>query len=350
MAEQDQNQNPAPGGIPPKQMPFKPVSADKSDSGAPPNESDKPGTGGDDQPTEAQTQPTSQQPRSPIIVKRPVLRRPGEAAASPAGDVAKGIPVPPSEAAKKQTSRIDLPATEARGPGNDDIKTVKVKPATPPPKPGADPLPPGPKPLSPAQVQASKSKTSRISLEAALGAIEEMPPQKTMPKTIRLKRPSDLPAGASGGGAPAAPTSPGMQAPNLTAHLPTAKVATQQLGDLSKESDNSSITRRKTIKVKRPGAPSAVKVDATSDEPPEQEGSPAKNKTPSLPPGMKPIGLVEAESMHVAFVVGAAAALIVTLGLIWILAAQTFGPNAAVTGYTHASGPDIPAPIPGTVN
>ena len=328
ITEQDQPQNDAPGSIPPKQVPFKP----REDAGESP--ADK---------TPAQ--------RSPIVVKRPVLRRPGEAPASvPAGgNVPQGIPLPPEAAAKKQTSRIDLPAAGVRS--QDEIKTVKVKPVSPP-QPGGAPLPPGPKPLSEAQVQAAKSKTSRISLEAALGAVEDDSAPKNMPKTIRLKRPTDLPGGATP--PPPAATMPPASAPNLTAHLPTARVATQELGDIKADTDQGSITRRKTIKVKRPGAPSVVSVGASSsdmpDKTPEDGAKDAgeASKT-ALPPGMKPIGMVETESVNVAFVIGAVASILVAIGLVWVWAAQAYGPNAAVTGYTRAAGPNLPAPLPRTI-
>ena len=61
----------------------------------------------------------------------------------------------------------------------------------------------------------------------------------------------------------------------------------------------------------------------------------------------QPIGVPD--TVNPVFVVAAAVALLLTLGLVWILAAQTFGPNAAITGYTAMKGPDI-APPPGLVS
>ena len=94
--------------------------------------------------------------------------------------------------ATQAITQVELSSTAPIAP----VVPVQPQPQ-PPPTPGASPLPDGPKPLSPAQVQASKSKTSRISLDAAIGVA---PTEKAGPKTIRLKRPSDLAT------PPAAPT------------------------------------------------------------------------------------------------------------------------------------------------
>jgi hypothetical protein len=344
MADNDQTPNQTSGEIPPKQVPFK-----VPESPAPAPAPETPG------------QPP------PTVLRRPVLRRPGEAppVIPPAGGatVARGIPISPGTAAKKQTSRIDLPAGEMRPAGNVEIKTVKVKPVSMP-TPGGDPLPDGPKPLSEAQVHAAKSKTSRISLEAALGAVADVPAAGTPPKTIRLKRPSDLPPGASRtgamapgmtahiGGAASTATAPipslaGAPSANVTAHLPTSRVATQHI-EATESAETASMTRRKTIKVKRPGSARVFKVQ----RPEGAEGGAAEGEEGELQTlahtgaGVAAVG---PDTAHWFFVTAAVLAIVATIGLAWILASQTFGPNAAVTGFTKAYGPDLPSPIPGTV-
>lgn len=349
----DQDTNPTPttpaGGIPPKQVPFK----------AP----------------EASPAPT---------VIRPVLRRPGDAPESaPKADKGTAHITMPGEApeavstpsaaspllSKKATSRIAMPGIST-GPSTgdlSDIRTVRVKPLTTP-QPGSNPLPEGPKPPSPAQVQAAKSKTSRISLEAALGAVADAPAAGAAPKTIRLKRPTDMPTGritapiapispasagttahigglASTATAPIPNVSPVVQV-NQTARMPTSKLATQRLAEMI-SGDPKGQTQRKTIKVKRPS--SALKVVRGGEEGAtgEEGGDEGLQTLLPLPAGMHPIA--GPDTAHWTFVLVASLTIILSFGLLWVLAAQTFGPNAAVTGFARPYGIDLPSPIPGSV-
>ena len=89
--------------------------------------------------------------------------------------------------------------------------------------------------ITPAQQQAAKSKTSRISLESAIGVA----PAKEGPaplKTIRLRRPTDL--------KPPAPSAAEPAAPAVPAPLPAAAPA---------EDSGASETQKKTLKLQRPG-------------------------------------------------------------------------------------------------
>ena len=85
--------------------------------------------------------------------------------------------------------------------------------------------------LTDAQKQASKSRTARISLSDALG-VAPVKNEAAPMKTIRIKRPVDLPA--------ATPSAPAAAAP--VAEPPAA------------ETDETTITQRKTLKIARPGA------------------------------------------------------------------------------------------------
>ncbi len=363
MAEQDNQGTPAgEGSAPPKQMPFKPI---------------------------ASAAPADGQAKPAVVIRRPMLRRPGEGAApvspsvtpaagiapvspsvTPAAGIAPvavpvkktdtpaGVPVSSADAAKRKTTRVELPEMMG-GENAGEFKTVKLRP-TPPPHPGGSPLPDGLQPLSQAQIQAAKSKTSRISLEAALGAGENLT-DSGAPKTIRLKRPSELSSGATG---PIAV--PVATAKKMTSVMPavsatstvsqqshTAKLPTQALAGVTpEEGDDNSPTRRKTIKIKRPSAATGIKINVGQGEGGgegggEDAGAPGDEDMQklSLPAGMTPLG-GQADTPHWAFLFAAVAALVVTLGVVWILAAQAFGPNAAVTGYTALKGPDI-APPPG---
>ncbi len=89
------------------------------------------------------------------------------------------------------------------------------------------------------QQQAAKSKTSRISLESAIG----VSPAKEGPaplKTIRLRRPTDLKPAAA---APVVPP-PADAAP--VADIPAAPAA-------ETPADDAGVTQKKTLKLQRPG-------------------------------------------------------------------------------------------------
>ncbi len=342
MADQEDAGTPLEGAAPPKQMPFKPMAA----------------------------APSGEREKHTVMIKRPMLRRPGEAApvapvpqpvagmgvpvAVPAA-APTGVPVSMADAAKHKTTRVDLPEMQPPGRGEvDEFKTVKLRPMSAP-QPGSAPLPDGPKALSPSQVQASKSKTSRISLEAAFGSNEGMLDSHA-PKTIRLKRPSELSTGTTG------PISVTVATAKKTSMMPpvtqqpqqsiTAKLPTQTLNAaaVTPDEDNSP-TRRKTIKIKRPSAAAGIKINVAQTEGEgEETGETTEDGMQRLavPGGFSPKGATGPDTANIAFILAAVAALIATVGVIWILAAQAFGPNAAVTGYTALLGVDV-APPPGLV-
>ena len=339
MADQDNAGTPGGGPVPPKQMPFKPLAPT---------------------PAANKEQPT-------IAIRRPVLRRPGETAAPGAGAPAPAgagdtladrptvAPVPLPDAAKRKTTRIELPEALPGSADDGEFKTVKLRPVHPP-QPGSSPLPAGPKPPTPSQVQAAKSKTSRISLEAAYGANDEVP-DSGAPKTIRLKRPTELAKGATGPLAvPVATARKTSLIPPLAAaqQSATARLPTQALTEVSVPSadEENSPTRRKTIKIKRPSAAAGIKINAGGSAEGGEAAATADGDEEmqmiALPGGRLPGAATGPGTAHWAFVAAAVAALVATLGVVWILAAQTFGPNAAVTGYTARSGADI-APPPGLV-
>ena len=92
--------------------------------------------------------------------------------------------------------------------------------------------------LTPAQQQAAKSKTSRISLESAIGVAPARETPAPM-KTIRLRRPTDL---KPGGPAPLVPPKP-AEAPAPAAAPAAPEPAGEEAG----------VTQKKTLKLHRPG-------------------------------------------------------------------------------------------------
>ena len=97
--------------------------------------------------------------------------------------------------------------------------------------------------LTPAQQQAAKSKTSRISLESAIGVAPATKEAPAPMKTIRLRRPTDL---KSNGPAPLVPPRPPVSDPPTAATIaPSAEPETS--------AEEAAVTQKKTLKLHRPG-------------------------------------------------------------------------------------------------
>jgi len=95
--------------------------------------------------------------------------------------------------------------------------------------------------LTPAQQQAAKSKTSRISLESAIGVAPATKEAPAPMKTIRLRRPTDL---KPGGPAPLVPPRP-----PVSDDAPTAAPAAEP----APTGEDAGVTQKKTLKLHRPG-------------------------------------------------------------------------------------------------
>ena len=103
--------------------------------------------------------------------------------------------------------------------------------------------------ITPAQQQAAKSKTSRISLESAIGVA----PAKESPaplKTIRLRRPTDLKHAAPSPLKPAAPAE--TQAPATLPTMPEEDAPTAVTMAPAGDSEGATTTQKKTLKLHRP--------------------------------------------------------------------------------------------------
>ena len=234
--------------------------------------------------------------------------------------------------------------TSAGADADNTTRTVRLKPITAPPPvtappsitapiPGADPIPDGPRPPTPAQVQAAKSKTSRISLEQAI-SMDSQTPRSTQhvepatvlsapapagaPRTIRLKRPTEMPT-LKVNAVPPPSSLPGAETPAV-APLPQTPAA-------AAEDPDSSVTQKRTLKVRRPGAPSISIGGASAD----------KQGDEALPEGMEPVDLATMtplvnmappEKGNGWFVGFAFAAILVSLGLIGFYVWQLYGEPA----------------------
>ena len=104
--------------------------------------------------------------------------------------------------------------------------------------------------ITPAQQQAAKSKTSRISLESAIGVA----PAKESPaplKTIRLRRPTDLKHPAPSPLKPVGTAAPAA-APAAAAHEESITEAPTVVKAPAEEAEGSTTTQKKTLKIHRP--------------------------------------------------------------------------------------------------
>ena len=101
-----------------------------------------------------------------------------------------------------------------------------------------------------AQKEAAKHKTARISLSDAMG-VAPVKNEAAPLKTIRIKRPIDIPSATTSLTPPAAapaPVAPVAAAPTAPAAAPTAPATAEKPA-----SSAATVTQRKTLKIARPG-------------------------------------------------------------------------------------------------
>ena len=187
-----------------------------------------------------------------------------------------------------RTARVAIPEIEDEGVNQSSVAstsaTVKLRPVKVPGAsagasplkpvalkdshtPGSNPLPPGPKPPSQAQVQAAKSKTSRISLDAAIGVAPDGPMSGGgSPKTIRLKRPAKL---AGTGKMPTSATSPIGAKKVKSRTAPIGKTSRIPDEAMAAQDNSATVTQKKTLKIRKKGS-----VKAKSDFPDNVEMTP----------------------------------------------------------------------------
>jgi hypothetical protein len=273
-------------------------------------------------------------PKTPSITlasgAEPTLRiRP----VSPQGDEQKtvlarkdvpGVPGAAQEFQKKDTSRIPLEAAKAMAgevatEGATQVglapKTIRITGSAPEtvqvqkPKPAAG-LP-----------SEEKRKTSRVALESAVSAPQEA---SVGPKTIKLKRPSDM-------GGKVAPTVVRPAVPPAEAASKTAQLEpVQDVGVAS-----ATATQKKTIKVRRPVSRTSIRPAVSAEVTPAQTGVAvgALQMAPEEP----------VERTGPVFPILAIAALLVMCVLVYLLSSQAFGPDVCLTPYSYAkNGPNLP--------
>lgn len=330
MADQDEV---IPGAIPPKVSPF-----------AKPEGAAVPASPGAPRPITVRLKPVEPAAAAAPNPSVPAVGIPSPAAANPRATARVPVPEAVASAAPaairpvtvrlRPVAPVAAPPAMTHTPGSTQpISKVDVPAAVSPlqpqspPAPGSHPIPEGPKPPSVAQVQAAKSKTSRISLDSAIG-VAPMGAEKEGPKTIRLKRPSDL---ATPSATPAVQkTSPASA--RQTSRIPDSALPSAE----AVSSDKASVTQKKTLKIKRPGI--------------KEESVTAEGEGGSFPEGvqMTPISPMEfpekaESSVFTTFaVVAAGAAAVVLLLLSLCLGAHAMGPGAGKNALASLPGPELP--------
>ena len=262
----------------------------------------------------------------------------------------KPIAPPPAAATGGAVSPISPIA-----PASADAATVRLRPVTLSPSTTAQILPGGVS-SSPSQVaatiQAAKSKTSRISLDSAIGLTTSIPiasSDNAAPKTIRLKRPTDLATPGASSTSPIIPSnfksataaiippssvrSSSVTAPikapatniRQTSRIPDSVIPTEAPAAPA-TMDSTTVTQKKTLKIRRPGAPVAATADAEAASGDSVDGI-----------QMTPISDLEAsgapvsrgsKGFTVTAIIFASLAAILMIALNWCLAADAVAPLA----------------------
>lgn len=291
-----------------------------------------------------QTQtPSAMMPPKPTLSPTPTLSpKPASAPVAPSAAQPSAPLGMPAQDNKKETSKIPLASASAESPtvrstpaSGGPVKTIRIRPksATTQTQKVAEPgVLAGATDLS----SAEKKKTSRISLSAALSADQDSTDgasSGSRPKTIRLKRPSEAatvkvtPKSSMTGTATDRQLAPSSAKLSETARLDIPPAAQTQ----------SSLTQRKTIRVKRPTQQSGV-AQAPSRLTTAASG-PAGRPTAGAPMAAAP---VRADEPHVIFPIFAILTLLIVMVGLYLFSAQAFGPNSSFTQLSYAmEGPDL---------
>ncbi|NQT93585.1 MAG: hypothetical protein HQ559_12570, partial [Lentisphaerae bacterium] len=315
--------------------------------------------------------PAAAQPAAPAEEKdQPPAASPKPLQARPAT-----LSLERADTSKSETSKIPLEAARAMTDSESDgsvPQAVRIEPSVTAPvtiraaRPAGQPAaaapasfpekepsaaesakPPATARLARAATEDEKRKTSRISLESALGGAgkPETPaaPAASAPKTIRLKRPTEAPTVKA--------ASPGSPVKAKTAEMDKVLRKTAQLDEEAAAAAAPSPTRKKTIRVKRPTQRPAVKGGGKSSAAPapgmavapEEAAAPAAPAAPEVLPAAAPT-----DEPGIVFSLAAVAAILVTFLVIYVFSCQAFGPDSSLTKLSYAL-PELDLAWPGKI-
>ena len=190
------------------------------------------------------------------IIRKPMIRKPVIGGAKPVTlKPASGTPPPP--AAVPEAAAAAAPASGASAAATPQLKAITSPIAAQAVLHKTGIIAEGI--LTPAQAQAAKTKTSRISLESAIGVAPTVKSSAPM-KTIKLRRPTDIPPAPGAVKLDAAKPAPSPLKPEAPAAAPAAATpAPSPAADAetpaspAAESPETLISQKKTLKLKRPG-------------------------------------------------------------------------------------------------
>ena len=198
------------------------------------------------------------------VIRKPMIRKPVIGGAKPVTlKPAAGTPPPPAAVPEAAAAAAAAPSAPpaAPAPGNGPQMKAITGPIAAQAilrKTGiiAEGI------LTPAQAQAAKTKTSRISLESAIGVAPVMKSAAPM-KTIKLRRPTDIPPAPGAvklppvnpepAPAPAPVAAPAAAETAATVAPAGEPVATEAAPAAETAESPATVTQKKTLKLKRPG-------------------------------------------------------------------------------------------------
>lgn len=179
------------------------------------------------------------------IIRKPMIRKPVIGGAKPVTlKPATGTPPPPAavpEAAAEPPKPASVPPVQDAMPAKAVLHKTGII---------AEGI------LTPAQAQAAKTKTSRISLESAIGVAPTIKSAAPM-KTIKLRRPTDIPPPPSAA-KPETPAAPAAPTPEPVAEIQPAEPASAEATPAAPAAEPQAakpvtVTQKKTLKLHRPG-------------------------------------------------------------------------------------------------
>ena len=191
---------------------------------------------------------------------------------------------------------------------------------------------------SDAQKEAAKHKTARISLSDAMG-VAPVKNEAAPMKTIRIKRPIDIP-GATSSLKPVVPTAPvvpvadAKAAPAVAPVAPAAAPAEKAADTAKPEAPAATVTQRKTLKIARPGGVAVRPGGKFGIKRPSQATTIAKAAPAAAPAAAAPAGDAEVADIpdipaNVPALPAAAAAPAVVEGPSWLWTLSTIVQFAA---------------------
>ena len=277
---------------------------------------------------------------APRTVRLKPVQVPPTGAAMPTG-VAQAA----AEAIKRMTSRIPMPAAEGGKSGTAPIPTAVPSGAAA--VPGAKRMT-GQIPVIGAVVETDASGVKKVTSRLAMpGAPGSVPAVADVPKTIKIRPLSGTQPVT--GTQPVADAAPSAAAPQA-AKSKTSRIPLEAAMGIPQTSESSA---PKTIKLKRPGDMSTVRVQVSGGgQAPEGEaGTITQKKTirvkrplaPAMPAaggeGVVPSATFQApvvvsegrETGAGPFVAVAALVIVVVFGLLVVFSSEIFGPNASLT-------------------